>query len=420
MVAKCPKCGFPLVKSARVCTNCGESLCSEHRPEAITIFYSYSHKDESFRQELEAHLAALRRSGVIREWYDRKLTAGQDWGQEVSRHLETAEIVLFLISADFLNSSYVSDIEVKRALERQDAGQAVVVPVILRPTVWRIVPEFSRLQALPQDARPVTEWSSHDLAFVSVCEGILAVVLARASAHSSQAPIIGAEDIHLKRPTISRSRRRILDAAIPKQVPISEPSTLLVMIRRTDSSGLRGVVEADPTFEVAADEVKSHCLSLAFPRDARGTPQPAELTVRVESPQFWPASQIKTLSVPPRGDSPALVFLVTPRERGPLMVNLEVCRGNDIIAGCVLRTSAGQVTGAGTETKQSVTSASFEVWGADEEPPASEAVNEGLERMLLIAFIGLPLLGLLIYFRDNIAAKIQDAWAYVSGTVYNR
>ncbi|HEY0735370.1 MAG TPA: right-handed parallel beta-helix repeat-containing protein [Herpetosiphonaceae bacterium] len=139
--------------------------------EGIKVFYSYSHKDERIRNELANHLSILRRQGVISEWHDRKIGAGDEWAGEIDQHLNTAQIILLLISSDFLASDYCYDIEMKRAMERHDAGEARVIPVVLRPVMWLGTP-FSRLQALPKDAKAVTLWRTSDEAFVSVAEGI--------------------------------------------------------------------------------------------------------------------------------------------------------------------------------------------------------------------------------------------------------
>lgn len=139
--------------------------------ESIKIFYSYSHKDEQLRDELAKHLSILRRQGVISEWHDRKIGAGNEWAGEIDHHLNTAHIILLLISSDFLASDYCYDVEMKRAIERHDAGEARVIPVILRPVVWMGAP-FDKLQALPRDAKAVVLWRSWDEAFVNVAEGI--------------------------------------------------------------------------------------------------------------------------------------------------------------------------------------------------------------------------------------------------------
>src|SRR5688500_1476810 len=137
----------------------------------IKLFYSYSHADELFRVELEKHLSVLKRQGVISEWSDRRITAGDDWAGEINRNLETANIVLLLVSADFLASDYCYDVEMKRAMERHESGRACIIPVILRPCDWQGAP-FGKLQALPTDAKPLTLWTDRDAAFADIVKGI--------------------------------------------------------------------------------------------------------------------------------------------------------------------------------------------------------------------------------------------------------
>lgn len=103
----------------------------------ITIFYSYAHEDEQLRQELEKHLSLLQRQGVIAAWHDRQILPGATWAQAIDSHLETAAIILLLISPDFLASDYCYGIEMDRALERQATGKARVLPIILRPVDWQ-------------------------------------------------------------------------------------------------------------------------------------------------------------------------------------------------------------------------------------------------------------------------------------------
>src|ERR1700674_5538908 len=134
---------------------------------SVEVFYSYAHEDEKLRDELVKHLANLRRQGVITEWYDRDISAGKEWDAEIEQHLNSANVILLLISPDFMNSDYSNDVEVKRAMERHEAGDARVIPIILRPVDWEGAP-FSKLQALPTDAKPVTSWDDPDEAFLSV------------------------------------------------------------------------------------------------------------------------------------------------------------------------------------------------------------------------------------------------------------
>jgi class 3 adenylate cyclase len=141
----------------------------------VEVFYSYSHRDEALRDELERHLSILRHQGVITAWHDRKIGAGMEWAGQIDTHLNTAHVILLLISSDFLASKYCYDIEMRRAMERHEAGEARVIPIILRPVSWRGAP-FEKLQALPKNAKPVTSWGNQDEAFVSIAEGIRGVV----------------------------------------------------------------------------------------------------------------------------------------------------------------------------------------------------------------------------------------------------
>jgi hypothetical protein len=138
---------------------------------AVELFFSYSHKDERLRDELAIHLKMLRRQGVISAWHDRQITAGSEWANAINDHLNSAEIILLLISPDFIASDYCYDIELKRAMERHEAREAVVIPVILRPVDWTGAP-FGKLQALPKNAEPVNRWLDRDEAWLNVVQGI--------------------------------------------------------------------------------------------------------------------------------------------------------------------------------------------------------------------------------------------------------
>lgn len=135
------------------------------------IFISYSHKDEPYREELEKHLIMLKRNGFIQTWTDRKILPGQEWSKEISSELEVAEIILLLISSDFLASDYCFDIEVKQAMKQHEQGVSKVVPIILRPCDWHDAP-FGILQGLPKDAKPIKEYTDIDSAFLEVVKGI--------------------------------------------------------------------------------------------------------------------------------------------------------------------------------------------------------------------------------------------------------
>ncbi len=138
---------------------------------AIEVFFSYSHKDEELKEALVTHLSLLKRQGIITAWHDRMIGAGQEWREEIHTHLQTAQVILLLISADFMASDFCNDVELERAIERHDAGEACVIPIILRPADWQGA-AFAKLQALPTDGQPVTRWSDRDEAWLNVVQGI--------------------------------------------------------------------------------------------------------------------------------------------------------------------------------------------------------------------------------------------------------
>ncbi|XGV99811.1 MAG: toll/interleukin-1 receptor domain-containing protein [Leptolyngbya sp. BL-A-14] len=141
----------------------------------IEVFFSYSHRDEELRDELAIHLSMLKRQGIIAAWHDREITAGSDWAGEIDTHLNTASLILLLVSANFLASDYCYDIELTQAMQRHAAGQARVLPIILKPCDWTGAP-FGKLQALPKNAKPVTKWDDRDEAFLNIVQGIRAAI----------------------------------------------------------------------------------------------------------------------------------------------------------------------------------------------------------------------------------------------------
>jgi DNA-binding winged helix-turn-helix (wHTH) protein len=143
------------------------------RSEPVKVFISYAHKDEQLRDQLETQLAILQRQGLIKIWHDREIGAGAEWSGTIDSKLETADVILLLVSPDFLASDYISDVELQQAMERHEQGISRVIPIILRPCLWRRGP-FAKLQALPTDGEPVTsaKWGSIDIPFHNIAEGI--------------------------------------------------------------------------------------------------------------------------------------------------------------------------------------------------------------------------------------------------------
>jgi TIR domain len=138
---------------------------------AIEIFLSYVHEDEALRDKLAKHLQVLQREGIIKVWHDRKITPGEDWRNKIDSHLQSADIILPLISSDFLNSDYHYDIELKLALERHENKESRVIPVILRAVDWQDAP-FGKLSALPKNGKAIAIWDNEDEAFTDVVKGL--------------------------------------------------------------------------------------------------------------------------------------------------------------------------------------------------------------------------------------------------------
>ena len=147
----------------------------ERHSQALRLFYSYSHKDETLRDELETHLKLLQRQGLIQPWHDRRILPGDDWVSDIDDNLNLANIILLLVSADFMASDYCYDNEMTRAIERHNNGEARVIPIILRPVDWRDTP-FNKLSWLPQNGTPVVQWENRDAAWLNVETGLKQVV----------------------------------------------------------------------------------------------------------------------------------------------------------------------------------------------------------------------------------------------------
>ena len=173
------------------------------------VFFSYSHADEALRNELEKHLTGLRREGVITTWHDRRIGPGEELHGQIDDQLDRADIILLLVSADFIASDYCYDVEMTRAMERHERGEARVIPVILRPCDWQSAP-FGDLLAVPPDGKPVAKHATLDDGFLEVAKAIRQVASAIgapvAAARPSRAP---AAPIHPASPGPRSSNLRV-------------------------------------------------------------------------------------------------------------------------------------------------------------------------------------------------------------------
>lgn len=144
----------------------------------VKVFFSYSHEDEKLRDELEKHLKPLERQNKIETWHDRKIDPGTDWRKELDAQLNSADIILLLVSPSFVHSDFCYCTELKQARKRHDAGEARIIPIFLRPLDLGALEEtpLQTLQGLPEPSKPITKWDNQDEAYVEVAKGIRAVV----------------------------------------------------------------------------------------------------------------------------------------------------------------------------------------------------------------------------------------------------
>jgi hypothetical protein len=153
----------------------------------IKVFISYSHRDENLKKELDKHLSALKRQGIVDVWHDRRIVAGDEFAKSIDAHLNEADIILLLISADFMDSRYCWSIEMARAMERHAQQSARVIPVILRACDWHLDP-IGKLTAAPTDGMAIMSWKNTDEAFTDVARHVRAAVELMTGGHGPPPP----------------------------------------------------------------------------------------------------------------------------------------------------------------------------------------------------------------------------------------
>lgn len=188
----------------------------------MKIFFSYTHVDEQFCDMLQKHLAALKHQGLIETWHDRRIRAGDEFDNVIDRQLNEAQVILLLVSADFIASRYCYEIEMARALERHRAGEARVIPVILRPCDWKETP-FGKLMAAPKDGKPIKAWPDIDEAFLDVVQRIKEVL-----SDQRRAPVFSAIPVPTPKESIIADRPRSGNLTIRKGFKEADKEDFLV------------------------------------------------------------------------------------------------------------------------------------------------------------------------------------------------
>lgn len=177
----------------------------------VNIFIAYSHKDESLKDELLKHLAPLRRSKLITDWHDRKLLAGQKLDSEIDKKLKNSNIILLLISADFIDSDYCYEKEMRQAMKQEADGLSHVVPVILRHCVWDKTP-FGKLLACPKDGRPITDFEDRDKGFADVAMSLRTLIEDILASQDKEEEVVDLDKVsNLDQPHEKKSGTFIID-----------------------------------------------------------------------------------------------------------------------------------------------------------------------------------------------------------------
>ena len=128
-----------------------------------TVFISYSHKDETWKEKLVTHLDVLQQEGLIDIWEDNQIIAGEDWYQKIQQAIETAKVAILLVSAKFLTSDFIKNKEVPRLLERRDREGLWILPLILKPCVWDEVKWLARMQVRPKDGKAIISGDEYQI-----------------------------------------------------------------------------------------------------------------------------------------------------------------------------------------------------------------------------------------------------------------
>jgi hypothetical protein len=146
-------------------------LVSPRGTKGLRGFIVYSHADEEYKSDLLKHLEPLKKLGLLEVWHDRQIKPGEEWERKISSNLKNADIILLLVSIDFINSSYCYDIELQQALDQHETKKSRVIPVILRPCLWNYE-SFAKLQFLPKDGTAVSLLPNTDQALTTIAEGV--------------------------------------------------------------------------------------------------------------------------------------------------------------------------------------------------------------------------------------------------------
>jgi len=143
-----------------------------------TVFISYSHKDEVWKDRLQSQLGVLQHEGLLYMWDDRRIGAGEDWNEEIQEAMEKASVAILLVSAYFITSKFIRETEVPTFLKRRDEEGVRIFPIIVKPCPWKQVKWLSRMNLRPTDGRALSGGSEHqiDTDLTAIAEEVAAII----------------------------------------------------------------------------------------------------------------------------------------------------------------------------------------------------------------------------------------------------
>lgn len=220
---------------------------SETNSKGKTIFISYAHEDERYRVKFVKHLTPLKNEGLINVWDDRKIPPGGVWPEEIHAQIEKADIILLLVSPDFMASNYINGVEIKRAMELHEDGKTRVIPVILKPSDWTHA-IFAKLQVIPADAKPISDWKNRDAAFLNIVEYLRKIVEETSTGVRPNTDIGGRLDTATNPNLQVRKIEGETGTGLPSSVPSSGNDTYTNIFTQTPPPIGRWNVSIQPQF----------------------------------------------------------------------------------------------------------------------------------------------------------------------------
>jgi TIR domain len=289
---------------------------------AYDVFISY--RRDKGGAEARLIRAALAEHG-LRVFLDVTDLSKGHFDEALLRYIAATPSFIVILSPDALDPR----IQKQEDWMRREVAHAILTGRNIVPVLF---PQFEFPAQLPEDIKDLPRHQgvkySHDF-FEAVIDKILR--------------LIGVQPVE-KRPGAIERQDRALDAALPQRIPVGRATEFVAMIRRTESKGLKAILEIEEDSSITAGDVRSRGLELEFPLDANGEPRSAELVLRLDAPDFEPRSQSKRVLVPPQEDSELYTFLLTAQRIGELRVNLEVLKGDLCVVTRALKTLAEQQT----------------------------------------------------------------------------